>query len=407
MNVKVSINFYNSIKTWYKKRNKEFNYDIFKNKILNRLYFENILNIHESHNFEIIDNIKIQGVLIEKIKLIILFTSKLNDKDKLSGRNTYIAQNCTSAYINLKDKYNFLITVNPFDNKFYKTNSILDDLKKFKTLDFFIGKKIIENINYLHKYKNVNEFLYEKNNTKSKNTNNNGTYIFIRNNRLEIYAKLDGANSMRTYLEILTIQKLNNIYKIFIIPIECSNNINKKILKLLENNNEINIYKDVAVNDNIWDINDENDEIMIRNQQKFTKNIVEKYLNSEIIVSACFACNYNITENLISAHIDRITDIKNKYKEKYISKEEAIQLAISGDNGFFLCPNHDKEFEKGMLIFDLDDKCFKANKNSKYYNEIIKTIDPNKKFNKNHINDNFIKNVKEHLKRINNNFKSM
>ena len=76
---------------------------------------------------------------------------------------------------------------------------------------------------------------------------------------------------------------------------------------------------------------------------------------------------------------------------------------ISGDNGFLLSPNKDKEFEKEQIYFYLKNKKFVPNRKvlaQEEYNYILKTLSDNSNFNNIEWTEYFFQNVTRHLNRI-------
>lgn len=82
-----------------------------------------------------------------------------------------------------------------------------------------------------------------------------------------------------------------------------------------------------------------------RNQAEFMKNLMTKYGSDE---KRCYLCNCNIQKMIIASHIHRVCDIN----KETIPFEQKRAKAISGDNGLWLCANHDKLFEYGLIYFD-------------------------------------------------------
>jgi predicted restriction endonuclease len=82
-----------------------------------------------------------------------------------------------------------------------------------------------------------------------------------------------------------------------------------------------------------------------RNQAEFMKNLMRKYGSDE---KKCFLCNCNIQRLIIASHIHRVCDINREN----ITFMEKRAKAVSGDNGLWLCANHDKLFEYGLIYFD-------------------------------------------------------
>ena len=82
-----------------------------------------------------------------------------------------------------------------------------------------------------------------------------------------------------------------------------------------------------------------------RSQAEFMKNLMTKYGSDE---KKCYLCNCNIQKMIIASHIHRVCDIN----KENIPFEQKRAKAISGDNGLWLCANHDKLFEYGLIYFD-------------------------------------------------------
>lgn len=376
--------------------------DELKMNIKKQLLFDEILNTNDELLFEIDEQNKFQGIIIKSKKLLISYTAELNNNYKPKGRNTFLSQPLVPAFkIALKNKYSFFLSVNP---NTFSTPEITDSISiRFKILKTckINFTKLIENI---EPYNSVNEFIEDVTFISNKNKSNSPTYIISKDDELQLFAKCDSANFKDSFLILMCLLYLNKDKPVFFIPL---NNINKNDIELLKLLNSI--YKNLNLElDN--EIKNELSNSIIeelslkRNQLKFTKNIINKYSSKNINCNQCFACDYKITQNLISAHIHRFSDINNDYQKNIISREEAINLSISGNNGFLLCPNHDKEFEKGMIIFDIKNNKFVPNIRNKhgniFYNDILEKI-KSQEFNKNLYNDEFCQNIKKYITRIN------
>lgn len=346
------------------------------------LIYEKFININNELCFKKIED-RFQGLVIDDH--LIYFASKLNSNNKTKSRNTFIAQNFSSCFFYANNKnLKIYLTVNPFDLdkniEAILSDSIKFDLKILSTLNVKISNKFGK----IEQFFSIKNFLELKNKIRNVNKGNKSTYIKLLNSDIYIYGKCDGANFKRTFIECIAAKKMNKEKRIYFIPlngIEKLNN-NSNIKNYFQKNkiiilNDKQLYNDININFNDL-INSKNDDIIKRNQQLFYKKIILKY-NEFINIDECFACNYNISENLISSHIHRVTDIKREYLNKEIDKEKAIEKIISGDNGFLLCPNHDKEFEKGMIFFDYENMQFLSSSkySYKYITEnLIKKIFP-------------------------------
>jgi len=65
----------------------------------------------------------------------------------------------------------------------------------------------------------------------------------------------------------------------------------------------------------------------------------------------CALCNCEIPELIQGAHIWRVADIK---KAPNLTIEQKLGHAICGENGIWLCENHHKMFDEGLIYLNRD-----------------------------------------------------
>ncbi|MGL5522094.1 MAG: HNH endonuclease [Metamycoplasmataceae bacterium] len=404
------------IKSLISLRRRDWNEELEKEYIFKKIKEALILDglIYESEEIIFLNTRKsFQGCYIENKNIIVCFSQMFNFKGGLRSRNTYIMQNFNPAFeYSIDIKANIHISINPFDINRRLTKfpeSIENDLETLFNLNVIINKSIS---NKKYKRWTLDEYIQKKWEIKNKNKGNNSTYIkFLEDKTICVFGKLDGANISGTINTCRIISNLNkdNLNLIFM-QINNHNDKNKKLLEKIKNigfnivdeeNEENELRAELEKMDKIESFNIES--LLKRNQKLFLKNIIEKYMDIDgFDLNRCFACNYKIQMNLISAHIYRYSDIIRDFHNKKLTSAEAAHLIVSGENGFLLCPNQDKEFEKGMIYFDLENKKFEARKiniDSHFINEIKNRI-TNQKFEKIKYTNEFEKNIYEHIKRI-------
>ena len=103
----------------------------------------------------------------------------------------------------------------------------------------------------------------------------------------------------------------------------------------------------------------------LRDQPAFRLNLFKKFGDKK-----CYLCDCDIDSLIIASHIHRVTDIKN---DKNITDEEKKKQIIDGDNGLWLCANHDKLFECGLIYFN-DRKLVISNRLNEEQQEFVKEI---------------------------------
>ena len=87
----------------------------------------------------------------------------------------------------------------------------------------------------------------------------------------------------------------------------------------------------------------------------------------------CALCNCQIPELIQGAHILPVAIIK---KMNSLSLEKRLEYALDGDNGLWLCENHHKLFDQGMISFDDNGNILLKNnldqRNKNFISEITK-----------------------------------
>lgn len=400
----------NTIKVW---NNSEYGEIINEQEILKKVYLtlknDNVLNCQFNDiKWEKIFN-QFQGIYIPIKNEVVYFCQKQTPNHKAKSRNTYISQNYNPASKFAKSRFASLsLSINPLDLG-YPTPEADTIQKDLKTLITF-GVKINNSITNPPRsgFNTLEEYLSLRSKLKNKNTGNNSTFISLDNDSIIVYGRLEGASGIDTIncCKIINLLEKNKKFKIFNISEKPFPSSTIKEIEDLgfELQDPKEIQKETEIQLSTSALNEElYEEILKRNQSAFIANILKKYSKyKEFDVHKCFCCEYNVEQNLIGSHIYRYADIKRDFFEGKLSCQEAAHLIVSGENGFLLCGTQDREFEKGQIYFDLEQKSFVANKEKltdEQFNLVKEKIKPND-FSKIAFSSEFIKNIKEHHKRI-------
>lgn len=192
-----------------------------------------------------------------------------------------------------------------------------------------------------------------------RNTGNKSSYILEFDDMTAIYGKTFGNNGFEMVLIACAIGKLaqDKGKEACFLQIKdtlgrdgTSNRDAKPITA--DNINIMKAFK-IKVYDELMDY-EENPDVEIleqkdsRNQLEFMKNLMHKFGDTD--KKECYLCHCDIQNLIIASHIHRICDI-NKLE---IPFKERRAMAVDGDNGFWLCANHDKLFEYGFIYFEKD-----------------------------------------------------
>ena len=226
-------------------------------------------------------------------------------------------------------------------------------------------------------FKTVEEWQNERLKMKNKNTSNKSSYILEENDSYIFYGKTFGANGRESIFILCMLSKLareegKRIYLYEVMDngataFESSmDDEDKRFKKMLETMGIVYYIDsvDYVENEDADKILNEKDKDA-RHQAEFMRNLLIKFnaernekgeikrnkKGSPIIINTlkkCYLCECTIQKAIIASHIQRVTDI-NRLK---IPFEEKRRKAVDCDNGFWLCANHDKMFEYGIITFD-------------------------------------------------------
>lgn len=196
-------------------------------------------------------------------------------------------------------------------------------------------------------FKNIDDLADARNLISKDNSANSSSYFLVGDKLVTIYGKTFGNNGFEAisivYCIYVLAQKDNK--KVIFYQIKDGKNpkpITKENIKFMESLG-IKVYdelRDYEENPNAI-VEEEQDS---RSQAEFKKNLLLKYGKNR----KCYLCDCSIPENLVASHIQRVCDI-NKLSASFVEKRA---MAVDGNNGFWLCANHDKMFEFGIISFD-------------------------------------------------------
>lgn len=306
----------------------------------------------------------------------------------------------------------FLLDINKkYKNLEIYENIPLDDLKSSGTINNYntfayklcktLGLKIINeddlpyNIysvtykNGAHKYRknqilaktgfsSIEDLKNMRDSLAGRNTRNKSSYILEFNDMVAIYGKTFGNNGFEMILiacavGILAKKENKEVCFLQIKDTLGRDGTSNREAKPITTEN-INIMKafGIKVYDELMDYEDNPDvdipeEKDSRNQLEFMKNLMHKFGNTD--KKECYLCHCNIQNLIIASHIYRICDI-NKLD---IPFKERRAMAVDGDNGLWLCANHDKLFEYGLIYFD-QDKMIISDKLNESQKDFVKNI---------------------------------
>ena len=225
-------------------------------------------------------------------------------------------------------------------------------------------------------FESVEEWKKARMEMAGANRGNKSSYIIENDDSYVFYGKTFGANGRESifllYVLANLIKEENN--KIYLYEVSdngafrfesSSNEEDQKFKRVLKDLNVIYYADSVnyVENEEVETLSDDNRDA--RYQAEFMRNLLYKFnskkdLDGNVIfgpdgkpiivddIKRCYLCNCDIQRLIIASHIHRVTDI-NKLDIPFSEKRK---LAVDGDNGLWLCANHDKLFEYGLIYFE-------------------------------------------------------
>lgn len=195
----------------------------------------------------------------------------------------------------------------------------------------------------IRSFNSIEDIIFNRKINSGRNKSNNSTFITKGSNgEIEVYGKTYGASKYETSLICYALSNL------------CQPEQKIKLYEVLEGNLKQlpNASLDVIEKMGMIEVipTDITLEKQIYNGSKnlrsprYVYNLFNKLGNKH-----CALCDCEIPELIQGAHIWNVSDIK---KAPALSLEERLSYATDGDNGIWLCENHHKMFDEGLITFD-------------------------------------------------------
>lgn len=196
----------------------------------------------------------------------------------------------------------------------------------------------------IQRFNSVEDIMFNRRINAGRNKSNNSTFITKGHaGEIEIYGKTYGANKYETSLICYALASLwqpGQRIKLYEVLEGDLKELPETSLNIIRKMGVIDIVPtDMTLEKRIY----EGKENRLRSP-RYTYNLFNKLGNKH-----CALCNCEIPELIQGAHILPVAAIR---KMNYISFEQRLELALDGDNGLWLCENHHKMFDEGMLSFD-------------------------------------------------------
>lgn len=320
-----------------------------------------------------------------KGRLIILETDKqrfyinLSQTGRVQGRNYQVQSIPTALSIFLneekyqKKKSSFLFYFLPFDGN-NETNYMLFFYRIMKTIGInFINPDFGLEHTILTEYSSVKDIILARNSLREANSGNQSTYITDEGDYYHIYGKTFGANQKETTLLCFAISAITDKpVKLFQILDNDSTAISEQDKKAIENFCQRYANGSIEILDDSYQFDgDDSDNVKdnLRSPQ-FIYNLLSKFDGEK----KCALCGCKIERIIQAAHIYPVANIRKRHDLNFAEK---FRLAVDRDNGIWLCENHHKLFDSGLIWFEEGKLCIshKLNNDDLVFVKQVTTIE--------------------------------
>ena len=230
-------------------------------------------------------------------------------------------------------------------------------------------------------FHSVEDIIFNRRINAGRNRSNNSTFITRGNaGEIEIYGKTYGANKYETSLICYALAQLwqsGQSMKLYEVLEGDLKELPESSLKVIRHMGVIDIIPtDMTLEKRIYE-----KENSLRSP-RYTYNLFNKLGNKH-----CALCNCQIPELIQGAHILPVAAIKKMHG---LSLEQRLNLALDGDNGLWLCENHHKMFDEGMIFFDSSGRLLVENDIDQRHKRFIDEITTNRKLPSEFLTDRFL-----------------
>lgn len=326
----------------------------------------------------------------------------LSAPDSTASRNSFILQNFPTAYqhylmdLNSNKEFEYYIRDTRFPHPPYTifaykvllTANIkilnLDKVSASDRTDYDFRTPFID-------FKQMRKMRLD---LQQRNSGNTSTLFEENSDEISVYGKSYGANGRETTAICLA---LNNLVQIPIKVYNVNETDPQHLADVDPANRYILEYLGIEIDDGRMDF-EPSDEVGVakRDQKKYHYNLLQKFKEKK-----CYLCGCDIEYLIIGSHIHRVTDILHSN----LPENEKQRQIIDGNNGFWLCANHDKLFEWGLIYFDNDKMVIRdvlsefqkkyIYDSTFYLEKIYKSFNNDKEFNVIEVNDSLEFHIQE------------
>ena len=304
--------------------------------------------------------IKLKDTKNKKIYFI-----NLSQEGVIKGRNYYFQSISTALEKFFDEKVDreydkqFCFYFMPFEGNI-KTDYYIFLFRIMETAGIkFVNKDSVFNNHESTTFTAMRDLINERNILKQSNAGNQSTYISDDGDSYGIYGKTFGTNVKETILLCLAAinisEKQIKLYQILDNDSESIGEKDKMLINEFSKQSKIN---NIEIIDDTLEFEEKCNANNLRSP-RFNYNLLNKYGG----IKKCAICGCEIEQIIQGAHIYPVAEIR---KNQTLSNEQKYNYATHKDNGMWLCENHHKLFDSGVMSFV---------KNKVVFNDIKKKSD--------------------------------
>lgn len=278
----------------------------------------------------------------------------LSQTGRIQGRNYQVQSIPTALSIFLNEEANnrkcslFWFYFLPFEGD-NKTKYMLFFYRVMMTVGIkFLNPDFGLQHTKLMPYESVKDMIYARNHLREANSGNQSTYMTDEGDYYHIYGKTFGANQKETTLLCFAISAITDKpVKLFQIIDNESKEISEQDKEAISKYSRFHGNKSIEILDDSYQFdNDTSDHVHdnLRSPQ-FIYNLLNKFGGEK----KCVLCDCKIDRIIQAAHIYPVAAIRRRNDLDFDHK---LRLAVDADNGIWLCENHHKLFDSGLIWFE-------------------------------------------------------
>lgn len=205
----------------------------------------------------------------------------------------------------------------------------------------------------LEGYSTVRELIIDRESNRSRNSYNQSSYITDEGISYHVYGKTFGANQKETTMLCLALCRISDKpIRLFQISDNDSEFLSDKDIE------SIKIFAnkfgrvEIEVLNDTYEFTEEQEQTLVSTppteslrSPRFIFNLLEKTGGHK----CCELCHCEIESIIQGAHIYPVYAIKQRFD---LSFSERLRMATDKNNGLWLCENHHKLFDRGLIKFE-------------------------------------------------------